>query len=259
MLTIASTFITSFSKDYLQVNWTIEPTVEDVNLYSFSLLRSNSPSGPFMTVKEGITGQFGFKDTTVNLISDWRKYYYKVKTVEIADTNNFVESEAFTQGYEPDTVALEIIRRNNLILGNDFTGRPVFVFIKRTFGQRCGECWDYITKRRCKSGCLTCFDTGFVNGYFTPMIRQMNINPEHEKVQMQKFKIEPNQTAGWLSNEPALSPGDLIVEGLNQRWRVIDVRKTEKRRTLLHQTVRLTSVNNSDIEYKLHIPDSETL
>jgi len=259
MLDIDKTFINSFSKDYLQVNWTIQPTIEDINLYTFTIKRSNSPSGPFITVVGGLSNQFGFKDTTVNLKSDWRKYYYKVEVVEVADNNNTSETEPFYQGYEPDPIALTIIERNNLILSSEFTGRPVFIFIKKTYGMRCGECWDYVLKRRGKSNCLTCYDTGFVGGYFDSINAQMNINPENERVQMQKFKMENNQTAGWLSNEPQLSPGDMIVEGFNNRWRVVDVRKTERQRVLLHQTVRLVSIDNCDIEYKVRIPDEDTL
>ena len=259
MLTIDNTFVNSFSKSFLQINWTIVPTIEDVALYSFTILRSNSPEGPFITVVEGLTDQFAFKDTSVNLKSDWRKYFYRLKVVEISTPANFVETESFHQSYEIDVIAAEIIRRNNLILSNEFTGRPVFIFIKRTFGMRCKSCWDFVTKRRCESNCIECFDTGFTFGYFDSIVAQMNINPEHEKVQMQRFKMEVNNTAGWLSNEPLLSPGDVIVEGDNKRWRVVDVRTTQRRRVVLHQTVRLSSVNNSDVEQLLKIPDSESL
>ena len=260
MLTLSKTFITSFSLDYLVINWTIAPTIETIGDYEFSIFRSNSPKGKYKTVVTGLTDVFAYKDTSVALKNQWRKYWYKVRVTETATPANFIESDPFTQSAEPDAIALEIIRRNNILLDSDeFVGRSGYLLIRKTFGQRCVGCWDFVMHRKTRDDCQECFNTGFVGGYFEPCLIRMSINPESEAVRQAQFEIQPNQTAGWMSNYPLISPADIIIEDSNKRWRVVNVRKTEKRRVVLKQIFQLTAINKTDVEYRFPVPGEEDL
>jgi len=261
MLIFDRTYITGFSRDFIIVNWTIKPTNDTISSFKFTIYRSSSTDGPWVIVGDDIINDFSFKDASVDLISEWRKYYYKIRVTEIAIPANFAETAPFVnEVQEPDRIAEEIIRRNEIILNSDdFVGRDVYVFIRKTYGQHCTGCWDYIKQRKVSSECRICFNTGYVGGYFTPVRTRMNINPSSDTVRHAQFEMQPNQTAGWMSNVPLISPADIVVEDNMSRWRVVQVQKTEKRRVVVHQTLLFTKVNRSDIEWELPIPDEALL
>ena len=118
----------------------------------------------------------------VNLYSNWREFYYQVRIVSGADSSEYQEfgSTPHRQVLEgkapggvvmeapPDIYAMESIRRFDLTM-REFAGRRVLALVQKTWGQRCTNCWDELKRRRKKSECLTCFDSGIAGGYFSPM------------------------------------------------------------------------------------------
>ena len=64
-------------------------------------------------------------------------------------------------------VAREIVRREALLLRR-FNGSFAAFLLRRQSGERCSACWDSTLKRRMRSNCRTCFDTGFTGGYSKP-------------------------------------------------------------------------------------------
>ena len=57
---------------------------------------------------------------------------------------------------------------------SEFAGRRCIVLPVRTFGQRCG-CFNATLNKRTRSGCPTCFDTGFIRGYMYPTRSQTGL------------------------------------------------------------------------------------
>ena len=252
--------VSVYNLDYLVVSWSIKPTTETISDYRFSVWRSNNPDGDFRQIVDDLDSVFVYKDADVKLKSKWRKYYYKVKITAVPpavlDPHFSDEIGPESNDKEPDAIAVEIVRRNELLLKN-FVGVPTNVFIRRTWGQRCPECWDVIKNRKLKSQCSVCYNTGFVGGFHTPVETQVNFNPSPEMIRSASFEMQPDQTAGWCSNYPPLSPRDIIVEDGRKRWRVVNVSKTEKLRTMVHQVLQLVRINQNDIEYKMYMPGTE--
>jgi hypothetical protein len=256
MLEFDKIWVDVYNLDYLVVNWSIKPTIEDINLYRFSVLRSNSPSDSFEAVADGLVNTFSFKDAGVNLYSKWRKFFYKVKCYLASDPSQVITSTVEFNATKPDPIALEIVRRNNLLLKN-FVGVPGHIYIRRTWGQKCTNCWDPIKQRKLQSNCSLCLNTGYVGGFFNPISINVNFNPSPELVRHAHFEQQIDTTTAWMSNYPPVSPKDVIIENGKKRWRVVQVNQTQKKRLLVHQIFSLTQVNLNDIEYSLVVPGVE--
>jgi hypothetical protein len=133
----------------------------------------------------------------------------------------------------------------------EFIGRRCWIFPVRTFGQRC-SCFNQTLQKKTRSGCITCFDTGFVYGYLTPMEAWLSIDPNPDVEQ--NMSVGPTQqqtTTARMGYFPAVKPRDLIVEPENLRWRVISVNSTQQVRTPVHQEIQIHRIPTSDIEYSL--------
>lgn len=251
--------VRSFSLDFLEVTWEIENTTLDPHDFQMHILRSESPMGPWDEVAGPFEDRYRFVDSRVNLLHRWRQIYYKIRSVQKADTANVVESDAFTFHAEPDLIAQEIQRLERLVW-EEFAGRRCFIFPVRTFGQRCPHCYDGPekgkghTSQRRRMNCHTCYDTSFARGYFDPIEIFMQIDPSPKSVQ--QLPITERQqvdTLARLPNFPLVKPRDIIVEAENRRWRVVKVSTTERLRHVVHQELQLHELAKGDIEFQLPI------
>ena len=95
------------------------------------------------------------------------------------------------------------------------------------------------------------YNTGFVGGFFDPIEIKINFSPSPEMVSQANFEQQPDATTAWMSNEPRVSPKDIIIENGNKRWRIGAVSMTQKKRVLVHQLMQLKGINQNDIEYVL--------
>lgn len=258
-LVITKPLVRGFSLDFLEVTWEIEDTSLDPHDFQFQLYRSESPMGPWDQIAGPFEDRYRFVDNQVNLLHRWRQIYYKVRSTEKADTTNYVESEAFTFHASPDLIAEEIQRLERLVW-EEYAGRRCFIFPARTFGQRCGNCYDGpekgkgFTSQRRRSNCITCYDTGYARGYLDPIEIFIQIDPSPKSVQ--SLPIAERQqvdTTGRLPNFPLLKPKDIIIEAENRRWRVVKVSTTERLRSVVHQEIQLHELVAGDIEFQLPI------
>ena len=168
----------------ITVEWEIEPTTLDLAQYTVEVWRSESEGGQYQRVSMTMAAGdiFDFRDVGVNQLSKWRYFYYRIR---ITDRNDSAESFDYgsnewrkvLEGEDPggvvmeappDIYAMESIRRFNLVM-REHAGRRVLVSVSKTWGQRCPVCWDQLKRRRTKSHCITCFDTGLLGGFFQPM------------------------------------------------------------------------------------------
>jgi len=258
-LTFINTKIRSFSLDFLEVLWEIEDTNIDPLDYQLYVLRSESPMGPFDTIAGPFEDKYRFVDNHVNLLHRWRQIYYKIRSVQKVDQNNFVESEPFTFANNPDLIGQEIQRLERLVW-SEYAGNKCFVFPVRTFGKRCQNCYDGpekgkgFTSQRRRSNCLSCFDTTYTRGYYDPIEIYMQIDPSSKSIQNLKVgERGQTDTTARLPNFPLMKPRDLIVEANNIRWRVVKVTPTERMRSVVHQELVLHEIVKGDIEYQLPI------
>jgi hypothetical protein len=270
MLRIICTSVRGFDIDSLTVSWEIDPIDKvafDINNYEFRVYRSSSPEGPFdLLTKTPLVDQFSYEDTTINRRSFWRKFYYKIEALDLS-SNNTTSSIVHRAEVSPTLasqmlIGLEIARRERLLLGGagttpGFVGVRCAAFVRRTFGQHCAECWDDLLERKVSDKCTRCFGASYVGGYYDPIATYFNFNPSPQTSQIANFgEIQSSEADCWTTNYPLLSPGDLIIEPNNRRWRVQRVHMTEMLRVPIRQMVRLMEINRSDVEYLIPVDDS---
>jgi hypothetical protein len=241
--------VRSLDLDFHEVSWKLENTTEDVLDFSFQVLRSESPSGPFQPLAPAFQDQYIFIDNIIQVTHRWRKYFYVLRVTHRA-SGDFKDTDPVSKDPDPDLIALEL-RRHMQLLFREFAGRRCWVLPVRTFGMRC-ECWSEVLQKRTRSGCRTCFDTSFVRGYMSPIESWIQMDPSPKTEQPSNVgKLQQSNTTMRMANYPPLKPGDLVIEPENRRWRVVQVSQTEQLRATVHQEVQLHEIPPKDIEFAI--------
>jgi len=242
--------VSSLSVDFMEVSWELEATAEDVLDYTFQVLRSEAPMGPFEPISPVMEDRYFFIDNNVKVSNKYRQFHYKIRVTHKPSVH-VVDFGPTQRGAEPDLVALELRKHMNLQL-REFTGRRCWVFPARTFGQRCTVCFNTALKARTRSGCSTCFDTGFVRGYHSPIESFIQFDPSPKSQQQTNLgELQQHNTTARMGFFPPLKPRDLVIEPENRRWRVTSVSSTQRLRAVVHQEVQLHEIPKSDMEYAI--------
>ena len=259
MLNVTRITVQSFDLDHLDIFWEIDRVagprrdedLHEIYNYQFFVLRSgDSAVGPYQVIAGPLRDQYLMRDTQVSLLHKWREYFYKIRVVHVpsGETQEFGPAASLTPS--PDLVAAEIIRQED-VLFREFIGRKCWLFPKRTFGPLC-SCYDATLQRRTRSGHALCFDTGFLGGYMSPVEVYVQIDPHGKNRQSTSFgEMQQNDSAGRMISFPPVSPGDIIVEAENRRWRVLGVTPTQRLRSTVRQELRLHEIPKGDIEFEL--------
>lgn len=250
--------VTSLDIDFHELTWRVAPTTRDIYDFEFEVLRSESPEGPWDSLTPPFQDQYTFIDNAIQVAHRWRAYQYKILVREKSsgDTKEFGPV-----GHEPapDILATEL-RRHIRLLMREFAGRRCIVLPVRTFGQRCPACWNNQLMQRMKSGCLTCYDTGFARGYLHPIETFIQIDPSSKSEQNTNVgKTQQDNTTMRLGFYPIVKPNDLVIEAENLRWRVNGQTQTEHSRAAVHQEVSVHAIPTKDIEFSIPVHFSEAL
>jgi hypothetical protein len=247
-----------------EVSWTIVPSDEPLVNSRFHILRSESPNGKYTDISGPIVNTFSYIDQ-VNLKSKLNEIGWRIRVDHLPSglseiypkgtpDESFIlhpelDKVSMLDGYGPDFVALEIVRRNNLLLRR-FTGRLVAYCPVRWQGPRCALCWDNQKKRSNSSSCTECYGTTFQGGYYDPIHVFVDVNPSPNVLQLSTFgKMEINNTVLFMSNFPLAKPNDLIVERGNRRWRVVQVNVITEKRYTVQQYLQVEEIEKSDAEF----------
>lgn len=234
------------------VLWEVKSTAEDILDYTFQVLRSEAAAGPWTPLSPEMQDRYYFADNRIKTGNEYRQHHYiiRVKHRPSAEVKDF---GPVSLGGEPDLIALELRKHINLLM-REFVGRRCWILPVRTFGQRCPHCWNADLKQRVRSGCITCFDTGFVRGYMSPIesFIQFDPNPKNNQ-QANTGELQQSNTTARMGFFPPLKPKDVIIEPENRRWRVVTVSATQRLRADIHQEVQLHEIPKTDSEYLIDI------
>lgn len=267
MLRFKNVDVRGLEIDSLTISWEIDPADPvgyDSSQVEFRVYRSNSPEGPFdlLTVAP-LVDVYVFTDKQVNRRSFWRKTYYKLEATRVPDglqVESIVHRAEVHKGARRRMmVGLAIVKKERMLLQGKgitagYVGVPSVVFIRRTFGQHCSECFDFVLQRSLKEQCTSCFGTRYKRGFFTPIPAYVNYSPSPEILQVVNWgETQPSETDAWLSNYPLLSPGDVVIEPNNNRWKVDRCHSTKMLRTPIRQIIRLVQLNRNNVEYKMQV------
>ena len=250
--------VRSLDVDRKEFTWEVNDTQEDALDYTFQVLRSESPEGPFDPVTQTFEDRYIFVDARVPSGDRFRQLWYKLRVVHKA-SGEVKEYGPATQEAEPDLVA-QFIRKSEMTLLSQVIGRVCWLFKARTFGARCPSCWDSTSHKRTRANCRDCYDTGFLRGYHNPIEIWVQIDPPAKGQQNNAQQIAQfTQTSARTSFYPNISVRDVLVEAENRRWRVTKISTSERLRAPIKQEMVLFEIQNTDIEYRLPVNLNEAL
>jgi len=261
VIKVVNARLRAFNIGYLDLYWDVAPCYEDLGNYEFTIQRAEAEFGPYTDITPAFRDQYHFRDSSIKgYHSFFNRIFYriKVKNRQTGDEVLFPETGGVRLEGKPDLAALEMARLNNIRL-REFSGRVIWVFPKKHYGQRCSVCFDRVTNRTIKSDCPSCYSTAFVGGYHTPIQTYGNMSSNTEATTKMPVVVENVDTYLLLGNYPELDEGDLVIDAENRRWRVGQgVNKVRKANALIRQQAQVHLIPRSDIEYKLPLNLTES-
>ena len=247
MISITGVRVTGFDRRYHDIDWTIAPTHDDLQEWEFFVERSEAEAGPWDIIAGPIIDRYYLRDNTTPQISNNRVLFYRVRAVNPSRGHEIVSPLADREG-APDLIAAEISSLENLMF-TEFAGTRAWLFVRRTFGQRCPQCWDDELAKRLDDSCPTCFGAGFSGGYHYPIefFAQFDKSPQTENVSTHDHHQQTLQSFRCPAS-PHITPLSLVINHKNQRLRVISVSSTQRLGVSVHQEVQAIQLQPGSIE-----------
>jgi hypothetical protein len=139
-------------------------------------------------------------------------------------------------------------------------GDPVLVYQRVSAnGVRC-SCYDKVLKKLTRANCELCFNTGWLVGYYPPVLTLAQISPEIHNAVPGDHERQELTSNMLLAEYPQVRPRDMIYElDTGRRYRVGSVLPTMFNRQLIHQTFPAIRLNPGDVEHNVPVPDPDTL
>lgn len=260
MIKVRNQRVLSFTLDYLDVLWEIEPTSEDVQEYQFFVERAEAEAGPWQQLSGPLVDHYRFRDSaTPQITTNARTLFYRIKVLH-KPSGTIEYSGTFDQEGKISLHAQEMVRLER-ILFEEFIGVKCWVFPRRTFGQQCPNCYDPVMDKVIDESCPTCWGTGFSGGYHYPTAFWAQIDaPE----QSEQVTLEDHRRVLYFQlragPSPALKPMDLIIDYQNRRFRVVSISGTSRLGVSVRQEIRLVQIQRGSIEDKIPLKiDHEAL
>ncbi len=247
MISLRNVRVTGFERDWNDIYWEIAPTTDDIQEYEFYVERSEAEAGPFDEITGKMFDRYYVRDNSIPPSSLNRTLFYRIK-VRQPRTGKVVYSEVVDRAGRHDLIAAEVVRLETLLF-QEFVGGVCWLFPRRTFGQRCPQCWDSVLEKSLDSDCPTCFKTGFSGGYHYPVqfSAQIDESPVTEQVSVHDHNQQRMYTFR-CSASPEVKPLDLFVDFKNRRMRVVQVHGTSRLGVRVRQEIQAVLLQPGSIE-----------
>jgi len=197
----------------------------------YSVYRGLSQAGPFELLQANIAVTF-FMDLT----ADQRQrtdYWYAVTATD--GTGESLMSVAANQipfarissaeemtrlGEQAEMnhrlILAEVVRRNEYLLRRG--GEVVDIYIRKTAGVKCSNCFDPIRNQPKFPECPVCYGTTYEGGYDSFPSVLAKIEPYRDYRELAdagyKWRVIPRS---WITTYPLIRPGDILVRRLSNR------------------------------------------
>ncbi len=221
---------------------------------TFNVFKSATEDGPFEQINITPISTNYIKDSTTEAFSKFNKDFYILEV--ILPSGSTIRSRAVswrkTRHKMVELKALDIQRREYLLMSK-FSGAETLVFRRKTYGERCPDCWNYDTERIMDDKCPTCLGTSFNGGFFTGIKTYLQYETTPNAISLTYFgKFEPNQLGAWTISYPELNSLDVIIR-LNdwKAYRIERIVPTELATVPVRQILQLTELDKTSVEYKL--------
>jgi hypothetical protein len=234
------------------LKWEIE-NIPDGYTERVNVFRSESKDGPWEPLASDITGKEYYHDFNARMRNPEITIYYKLTGYVTdggtpPDTQDIKASDVAWFRQEPDAVAAEMIRRNNLVL-QYYSGFKCMILIRKTWGPKCVACYDDVLGSGTSSKCKECFNTKFLGGFYDPILTYVAfMEAGQERRDLQVLTTAPDVRQFWTTNIPELKKGDVLIDNQNQRWKIEVVKmKTSRMGTTVRQMFNAVKVPPDDV------------
>lgn len=134
-------------------------------------------------------------------------------------------------------------------------GVEVAVLKRKHFGVRCNKCFDKYTKEMMRGNCSTCYGTGYLKGYYDPIITLAR--PGHAPVHTQltpQGETDAVHIRMVLLDAPRVQKGDVLISLQdNRRFLVELVDPVALKTVLVYQTLTVSELARNSIEYRVKV------
>ena len=253
--------------DRIFLQWNISGTPLPTNPV-FTLERSLSPQGPWEFIVNGRSlanyidtavltpdPQATFQERSYNTLSLARQLYYRV-TATLADGTYLRTTSPVEPGLNGrQKQARKKMLRDAAVLMVKGNGVPVAVCKRARWGPRCERCFDPYTGDIIHGECRQCYGTGFVPGYFAPVVTYARRSPNATQSAISEGgKTDVNNVQITLLDVPKVQDDDMLVFLLdNSRYVVRTTTQTELKTVGVHQEVVASELAHSSIEFEFEV------
>lgn len=220
---------------------------------TFTLYRSTSPDNDFDIIASNIVQPF-YMDSDIDYYDENVRYYYRVEGYQSGIKVS--EDGPYTLMYnKKDPIANKVIVESDVVL-RVMNNPPVFFLLKRRVGIPCTECYNPVTKRSRYADCPVCNGTGIISGYHPPIISR--ISQDVSKLTMASGeedadKVNLTPVAAWITNTPLLYPEDVMVDVMDQRYKVVAVERRTKSQYVIRQQISLSPLEKGHPVYQIDV------
>lgn len=258
MLKLLKTNTIQLTPSEITVSWEFESSQEDFNSYRLYVYESQGPNddmadyelvasgvNPYATSYISDTNIYGVNDKFVDL-------FYRIAVSGVSN-HAYEVCEPFGITVTADKYAREIERRRNIVF-NFHSSQTFFALKRKAFGTMCPACYDSTLQRTTQSKCLSCYDTGYVGGYYAPIQAKGQFNERPTREAHQLFGSWQDQDAVlYLPATPPLNPKDIIIDRLSRRWIVLNVGASQKAMHTIGQIVQMRQIEKDDVLHQYYV------
>lgn len=257
------------------VQWDLLDRPESPTDFNFAVSRSESPRGPFVEVASSVRNPYYFDahvPSTSGAAEAWEQrslaqpIYYRVQAFDTSSAPPrdvaLCEDVAVAGDHLPPRVA--VLRRK---MQRDFalqlkvrSGIPIAIAKLKHWGQRCTRCFDRLTKSILDNDCPVCLSTGFVGGYYDPIVVLARKGVTAVNTTLQETgTVDVNQTSFWMLDYPQIVQDDILIElRTDRRWQVNGVTRTELQGVPVHQRATISELMRDNTAYRIGVPTGMT-
>jgi hypothetical protein len=253
MIAIVNPRVTGFSVDYQVVYWEVPPHAGDPQDYVFKVEAGEAEYGPYSLLMDWRADTYLLRDTDPMLRNRSRTRWYVV-TVREESTGETYATPPFCRRGELSRHGAEMARQL-YVMWTRVYGESYLLFPRKSFGPICRSCTDHLTLRVRTRNCPVCYGTSYVGGYHAPVVTYGALSDAEEAIQLSETgHTEHRNKQIQLVSSPEVRPGDVLVDGRNERYRVAAVTGPMEYSTYIHYQCGLVRVATGDVEHHLPVP-----
>lgn len=258
MIGLTNIVVKRYDPTFIEVDWRVDTTTESISNYRLNIFQSSSPSNiissDYIMIASGINlmSVDYYHDYSISgLTSKFDTFSYVLQISGLTGQTRYYPAVLVT--VTQDNIAREIIRRRSIVF-NTKSASDFLFFKRKTHGQFCPDSYDPVLGRTTKSKCTSCFDTGFIGGYFSPVQLRGQLNEGPTRTQLTVFGSFQDQDAIFYTKGfPQITQKDILVDRLGRHWNIVTVRSFNKALYTIGQQCQVRQIEKEDITSSLPV------